>query len=871
MEGTLVDPFEQLRRHLIGEATVSARDFTEACQRRLMLAVEALRAARLQGRPSRGVPGSADLGVLVRHVLRREQELQGGSPQGLLVPVEEPWPRPEQWAGLGLEVSEARPGFLRVQAVEWRPTWLAQPEAPDKAVFAEEVRRSYESVPGDPVLAVARSSPYAYRSAAQREALRTVLSSPEGSTLAVSLPTGAGKSLLAQVPALWLSRFSGIAVVVVPTTALCIDQERALSRLVEHPTAYYSGTDAQARERNQAIRQRIRQGTQRIVFASPESLVGPLSGALYDAARAGLLRLLVVDEAHMLEQWGDGFRSAFQEVAGIRRGLLEACPEGSSFLTLLLTATLTESRLDTLETLFKEPGGFGVTASVQLRPEPSFHFARCTSPEEKKERILEALRHLPRPLILYTTKVADAQEWARLLRLQGFLRCEEVTGATPAAERRRILAQWQQESTDVVVATSAFGLGVDKEDVRAVVHACVPENVDRYYQEVGRGGRDGRASLSLVVYTPQDLHLAKRMSQRKLIGIGRSQQRWKSMFEAAEPLGSGRYRVPLDVSPALNSDDIDMAERSYNLEWNVRTLTLMTRAGLLRLASEAPPRLGSEEEARVDVEAWYARAFERYSRQRVVEIRDEDHLRPETWSRVVESSRQRAFSFALRGHELMRECLGGTRCIAEILAEVYRIPPRPSRSGLDVALACGGCAACWRKGLRRTPVPAPEPRSPWSRVHKVGSALERLLGDSGMLAIYYEGHEGDSAWLRRRGKAFGWFVREGLSAFVAPRAVLERSRPEFEQGRHLVFFLEPEELRFETTPRVPLLVFHPPERPVPPRSYMPSRLADGSLPPPRVVFLPQEALDPSASHRRLRDVLDCRSLSFDEFLASVSL
>ncbi|RKH43185.1 DEAD/DEAH box helicase [Corallococcus sp. AB050B] len=882
MEGSLVDSFEQLRRYLIGETTASPRDFTEACQRRLVLAVGALCEAKLQrealrtsSRPERqrpmGVPGSADLAVLVRHVLRREQELQGGSPQSLLVPVEEPWPLREQWALFGLEVSEARSGFLRVQAMEWRPDWLAQPEPPEKAVFAEDVRRSYEAVPGDPVLAVARPSPYSYRSVAQREALRTVLASPEGSTLTVSLPTGAGKSLLAQVPALWLSRTSGIAVVVVPTTALCIDQERALGHLVDHPTAYFSGTDVEARERNQGIRQRIRQGTQRIVFTSPESLLGPLSGALYDAARVGFLRLLVVDEAHMIEQWGDGFRSAFQEVAGIRRGLLRACPEGKSFRTLLLTATLTEPCLDMLEALFKEPGDFGVTASVQLRPEPSFHFARCGSPEEKKERLLQALRHLPRPLILYTTKVADAQEWTRLLRLDGFHRCEEVTGQTGHSERRRILRQWQDAETDVVVATSAFGLGVDKKDVRAVLHACVPENVDRYYQEVGRGGRDGRASLSLVVYTSQDVHLARRMSRRKLIGIGRGQERWKSMFEAAEPLGPGRYRIPLDVSPGVEVDDIDMAERSYNLEWNIRTLTLMARAGLLSLASEAPPRLSSEEEARIDLEAWYAQAFDRYSRQRVVEILDEEHMRSEAWIRAVESVRQCAISFAWRGHELMRECLEGSRCIAEILAEVYRIPPRSSRLGIDVALACGGCAACWKNGLRRSTAPAPAPRSAWPRVHKVGSTLKRFLGDGGMLAIYYDGHNREAAWRRRRDKAFGWFLREGLSALVAPREVLEGCRSEFEQGQHLVFFLEPEELRFETTPRVPLLVFHPPERPVPSRLYLPSRLADGSLPPPRVVFLPQEARDPNAPHRRLRDVLDCRSLSFDEFLARVSL
>lgn len=864
MEEFLVDPFEQLRRYLLGEVLASPGDFTEPCHRRLVSAVEALRGLRGS---SAAVPGSSDLSVLVRHVLRREQERQGSQVrQSLLVPAAAPWPELSQWESFGIEVFSARPGFVRVQAAEWHPSWLPETRDIEKAAFAGAELRTYEPAPGDPVIAIARRS--SYRSAAQREALRCALSSPPGSTLVAVLPTGAGKSLLAQVPALWLSQDSGTAVVVVPTTALCIDQERALGDLVGHPTAYFSGSDAEARERNRGIRQRIRQGTQRIVFTSPESLLGSLSSALYDAAGAGLLRFLVVDEAHMIEQWGEEFRSAFQELAGIRRGLLRACPEGTSFRTLLLTATLTESCLETLETLFKDPGEFGVTAAVQLRPEPSFHFALCSWPHEKQERILEALRHLPRPLILYTTQVEDAESWTRLLRERGFLRCEEFTGQTSTPERQRVLRQWQAGATDMVVATSAFGLGVDKEDVRAVVHACVPENVDRYYQEVGRGGRDGRASISLVVYTGQDVLVAEDMSQRRIISIELGQQRWNSMFAQAEPLGNGRYRVPLDVSRTLRSYGIDMAERPYNLLWNIRTLTLMTRAGLLRLSSEAPPRLSPEAEGTQDAEGWYAQEFERYARRRVVEIRDEEHNRPETWTQVIEPQRQS--SFARRGHALMMECLKGTRCIADILAEVYRIPGRPARPAIDVAKACGGCAACRRAGRRRTAMPAPPPRSPWPPSRTVKQGLGALLAGREMLVIYYQGHEEDAAWPRRRRSAFRWLVGQGLQDLVAPREVLEDYRVEFDRSPHLVFFRE--ELRFPETEQLgPLLLFHPRERPVPSRMYVPSRPTDGLPPPPRVVFLPHDAMDPTAPHRRLRDVLDCRSLTFDEFRVRVSL
>ncbi|WP_224240929.1 protein DpdF [Hyalangium gracile] len=864
MKEAVVDPFEHLRRYLVGEVTASPKDFTEPCHRRLVSAVEALRGT--EGPPA-GVPGRGDLAVLVRHVLRREQERQGSQVrQSLLVPAAPPWLEPSQWESFGLDAFPTRTGFVRVQASEWHPSWLPETQDIEKAAFAETPRRTYEPAPGDPVIAIAKRS--SYRSVAQREALRCALSSPPDSTLVAVLPTGAGKSLLAQVPALWLSQPSGIAVVVVPTTALGIDQERALGTLVAHPTAYFSATDAEARARNQGIRQRIRQGTQRMVFTSPESLLGSLSSALYDAASAGLLRLLVVDEAHMIEQWGEEFRSAFQELAGIRRGLLRACPKGSSFRTLLLTATLTESCLDTLETLFKEPGEFGIIAAVQLRPEPSFHFARCASPSEKQDRILEALRHLPRPLILYTTEVADAQSWTRLLRDQGFLRCEEVTGQTSTPERQRVLRQWQAGATDMVVATSAFGLGVDKEDVRAVVHACVPETVDRYYQEVGRGGRDGRASISLVVYTGQDVKVAQDMSQHRIISIALGQPRWDSMFKQAEPLGNGRYRVPLDVSRTLQGDGIDMAERSYNVLWNIRTLTLMTRAGLLRLSSEAPPRLAPEAEGSQDAEAWYAQEFERYSRRRVVEILDEAHNLPETWTHVIEPERQRGF--ARRGHELMMECLRGARCIAEILAEVYRIPGRPPRQAIDVAPACGGCAACWRAGRHRTTMPAPPPRSPWRPSRTVEPGLRVLMGGGEMLVIYYQGAAEDASWPRHRRRAFRWFVGQGLQDLVAPREVLEDYRMEFERAPHLVFFHE--ELRFPDSELLgPLLVFHPRERPVPSRMYVPARTAEGLPTPPRVVFLPQDAVDPTAPHRRLRDVLDCRSLTFDEFRVRVSL
>ncbi len=271
---------------------------------------------------------------------------------------------------------------------------IATPDAP---VFKEEERRNYSPEPGDPFLSILDRD--SYRNVGQREAVRAVLTAPKGSTLAIDLPTGSGKSLVAELPALLESQTGGISVVVVPTTALALDRERALSQWLHHPTAYYYSS-SKRQDCQQEIRDRVLAGSQRLIFTSPEGLINSLASCLYQAAESGMLKYLIIDEAHMVEQWGDEFRPAFQEIPGLRRDLLRI----ASFKTLLLTATLTESCLDTLETLFGEPGEFQVISAVQLRPEPASWFAWCKNEEIRKQRLLEAVAHLPRPLIIYTTK-----------------------------------------------------------------------------------------------------------------------------------------------------------------------------------------------------------------------------------------------------------------------------------------------------------------------------------------------------------------------------------------------------------------------------------------------------------------------------------
>ena len=593
----------------------------------------------------------ADFGPLIRQVLRQATERQSGNPQFLFVPLDKTletmWPEPGQWATWGVQAKSVG-GSLRLSAEVWHPTWLegAKEVSPERAAFRGDVRRMQEQVAGDPFLAgLGRET---YLSAGQKEGVRAILSAPPGATLVVNLPTGSGKSLCAHilscVPFGDATTENGVTIIVVPTTALAQDQERTLRKALNSTEdfAYYGGPDEATSERNRNLWKRLHNGSQKVLFTSPESLMLGLRPALYEAARRGYLRALVIDEAHIVEQWGDEFRSAFQEIAGLRRALLRESPD-PKFRTLLLSATLTASSFGTLQTLFGEPGPCRMVSAVQLRPEPEWWIARCDSTTQQQERVLESLHYLPRPLIVYTTQVSAAQAWEKHLKQQGHKRLRVMTGKTPNRERDRIIGLWADGALDIVVATSAFGLGIDQGEVRAVVHACVPESLDRLYQEVGRGGRDGRASMSLMIYTHRqewfdrqdDYHVARRMNNRSIITVNKGFPRWQRMFDHKKRLNTPphpRYEMPIDIAPGVDQRTIGMISEA-NEDWNARTLTLMARSGLIELDDEPPVKhetpiadadVVSEEEMLSD-RVVDEEALQDVTSRRVVRIRDGQH------------------------------------------------------------------------------------------------------------------------------------------------------------------------------------------------------------------------------------------------------
>ena len=255
----MADSFQELRKIIqTGKIPADKSHFSEACQRRLLETLDAAGTSY--------APGMGDIAALIRQVLRREYEQKSGIPPILKVPRTSLFPDRHIWQQSGIDIlSEGAEHYL-ISAHPWQPDWLdfSQKYPPDQPVFNDKIRRNYQPVQGDPFLQLVNLQNY--QSVGQREAIRAVLTAPDNSTLAINLPTGAGKSLCAQLPALLRSQNAGVSVIVVPTTALAIDQERALKFFVNHETAYYGDESGQGQERRHSIRDRIRNGTQRIVF-----------------------------------------------------------------------------------------------------------------------------------------------------------------------------------------------------------------------------------------------------------------------------------------------------------------------------------------------------------------------------------------------------------------------------------------------------------------------------------------------------------------------------------------------------------------------------------------------------------------------------
>lgn len=663
--------------------------------------------AWLSNEPGRAIAG--DVAALVGQILRHRRGATGHGNHGLRLRLDDRGIPVEAFAQTHLVVN--RFGLQEHQVSlgeDWAPDWLlgdprwidVASTCPDPYVgphgAVSTLARPNIAVPVDPAVA-AIAGIDAYRSRSQASAVRAAALADPESTLHVVLPTGTGKSLVGITPGLLAAK--GVTVVVVPTIALALDQERQLlkrfpDQRLPAELAYYGD---RPHTEKAAIMERLRNGSQKVLFTSPEALVKGLAQSLRHLASRGELSHLVIDEAHLVRSWGLSFRPDFQLVASLV-GELRDLARANSIApprVVLLTATLSEQALLLNDDLFAGANDSVFVGSTFLRTELRYMFSPPTSAEERIDRVIEALRHLPRPAIVYTTKKGAAEEIAERLREAGFARTAVFHGDVKSEERLDILRRWsgndEPTSCDIVVGNSAFGLGVDQSDVRTVLHACVPASVDRFYQEVGRGGRDGHAALSVWLPTTTDEQEGRSIENATILGDEKGWGRWQAMRNARVDDYPAERRMVLDtgtVPPWLTY------QSDKNQLWNRNTLVFMQRAGLLDVLETPPPALEREPGEPDDV--WQARtdaAWEEYVRLATVRIRpDVDNL--------DESAVMAAFARVrseVRGSEAdsmdrvermfsLRECWGG------ILSEEYSYHDvGPMHASQVVAAACSGC------------------------------------------------------------------------------------------------------------------------------------------------------------------------------------
>lgn len=378
----------------------------------------------------------------------------------------------------------------------------------------------------------------------QEDILAAVL---DGKDVLALMPTGGGKSLCYQVPALMKD---GLCLVISPLIALMKDQVENLRRKNITAFAIYSGMS-----RKEVINtfKVAAESNCKFLYVSPERL----ETSLFKEYLPGLnINLVAVDEAHCISQWGYDFRPPYLRIAALRKEL-----PGIPLLALTASAT-PDVQTDICEKL--EFSGPRIFRQSFERPNLSFSIFRTDS---KINKVIEILQKVPGSSIIYCRSRKRAKEISELLKLQQ-ISADYYHAGLPQEERSRKQEEWVSNKTRVIVCTNAFGMGIDKPDVRTVIHADVPDCVENYYQEAGRAGRDGKTAYAVLLHDDRDLHELEGMAALRFPSLDEIRNIYQAVanyLQLPAEAGEGQY-FDFDIADFLKKFRLQSHTALYSLK-----------------------------------------------------------------------------------------------------------------------------------------------------------------------------------------------------------------------------------------------------------------------------------------------------------------
>lgn len=317
-----------------------------------------------------------------------------------------------------------------------------------------------------------------------------ILSVMEGRDTLALLPTGGGKSICFQVPGIALD---GICVVVSPLIALMKDQVANLRKRKIKAAALYSGMSKH--EMELVLNNCAFDPEYKFLYVSPERLKTPAFRQTLQKLKVGLL---AVDEAHCISQWGYDFRPPYLEISEIRQ-FFPKVP------VLALTATATPEVVKDIQDRLHFPK-YNVFQKSFKRDNLTYYVVK---EEDKNNRMLRIINRYPGTGIVYVRNRRKTQETAEFLQKNG-IAADFYHAGLDSATRDRKQNDWMTDKIRVIVSTNAFGMGIDKPDVRFVIHIDIPDTLEGYFQEAGRGGRDEKESVAIMLYDGADIKELKR-------------------------------------------------------------------------------------------------------------------------------------------------------------------------------------------------------------------------------------------------------------------------------------------------------------------------------------------------------------------------